>query len=89
MRLPGLTAISGEICGRFAGAGNAALGVDLFEGRNRAVCMARMLVGAMAGNLDHYGVPAFRTSLDKLAARPDVDGTRIGVVGFCLGGSIV
>lgn len=29
-----------------------------------------MLVGAMAGNLDHYGVPAFSASLDKLAARP-------------------
>jgi len=78
-----------EICRRFAGAGYAALGVDLFEGRNRAVCMARMFAGAVAGNLDHYGVPALKASLGQLAARPDVDGTRIGAVGFCLGGSIV
>ena len=27
-----------DICGRFAAEGYAALGVDLFEGRNRAVC---------------------------------------------------
>ena len=46
-----------DICGRFAAEGYAALGVDLFEGRNRAVCMARMFAGGMAGNLDYYGVP--------------------------------
>ena len=46
-----------DICGRFAAEGYAALGVDLFEGRNWAVCMARMFAGGMAGNLD-YGVPA-------------------------------
>jgi len=45
------------ICGRFAGEGYAALGADLFEGRNRAACMARMFAGGMAGNLDYYGVP--------------------------------
>ena len=28
------------ICGRFAAEGYAALGVNLFEGRNRAVCRA-------------------------------------------------
>jgi carboxymethylenebutenolidase len=78
-----------EICRRFAAAGYAALGVDLFEGRNRAVCMGRMFVGAMAGNLDHYGVPALKAALGQLAAHPDVDAARIGAVGFCLGGSIV
>jgi carboxymethylenebutenolidase len=31
------------ICGRFAAEGYATLGVNLFEGRNRAVCMARMM----------------------------------------------
>jgi carboxymethylenebutenolidase len=47
-----------DICRRFAEEGYVALGVDLFEGRNRAVCMARMFVGGMAGNLDYFGVPA-------------------------------
>jgi len=78
-----------DICGRFAEQGYAALGVDLFEDRNRAVCMARMFAGAMSGNLDHYGVPALKAALGDLAAHPEVDPDRIGAIGFCLGGSIV
>ena len=78
-----------DICGRFAGQGYAALGVDLFEGRSRVVCMARMLVGGLAGNLDYYGVPGLKDALGRLAAHPEVDGERIGAIGFCLGGSIV
>ena len=78
-----------DICDRFAGEGYAALGVDLFAGRRRAACMARMFAGMMAGNLDHYGVPALKASLGQLADRPEVDAGRIGAIGFCLGGSIV
>lgn len=78
-----------DICGRFAGEGFVAMGVDLFHGRSRAICMARMLAGAMAGNLEHYGVPALKAALGDLAAHPDVDPDRLGAVGFCLGGSIV
>ena len=78
-----------DICGRFAEEGYVAMGVDLFGGRNRAVCMARMLVGGLAGNLDYYGVPALKAALAALADRREVDGARIGAVGFCLGGSIV
>jgi carboxymethylenebutenolidase len=58
-----------DICRGFAAQGYAALGVELFGNRNRAVCMARMFAGAMAGNLDYYGVPA----LGRLAAHPAVD----------------
>jgi carboxymethylenebutenolidase len=78
-----------DICQRFAAEGYAALGVDLFEGRNRAICMARMFLGAMAGNLDYYGVPALKAALGRLASHPEVDAARIGAAGFCLGGSIV
>jgi carboxymethylenebutenolidase len=78
-----------DVCRRFAEHGYAALGVDLFGGRNRVVCMARMFIGGMAGNLDHYGVPALRAALEELADRPEVDPGRIGAIGFCLGGSIV
>jgi carboxymethylenebutenolidase len=67
-----------DICGQFAAEGYAALGVDLFEGRNRAVCMARMFVGGMAGNLDYYGVPALKAALGQLASRPEVDRAWIG-----------
>jgi carboxymethylenebutenolidase len=77
------------ICQRFAEEGYAALGVDLFEGRSHALCMARMFVGAMAGNLDYFGVPALKAALGRLADYPEIDAARIGAVGFCLGGSIV
>jgi carboxymethylenebutenolidase len=78
-----------SVCRRLAAEGYAALGVDLFEDRNRAVCMARMFAGAMRGNLSHYGVPALRSALGQLAGHPGVDADRIGAIGFCLGGSIV
>jgi carboxymethylenebutenolidase len=78
-----------DICGRFAAEGYAALGVDLFSGRSRAACMARMFVGGMAGNLDYYGVQALKDALGRLADRPEVDAVRIGAIGFCLGGSVV
>ena len=78
-----------DICRRFGAAGYAALGVDLFEGRNRAACMARMFIGGMAGNLNYYGVPALKAALGRMAGHPEVDANRIGAIGFCLGGSIV
>ena len=78
-----------DICRRFAAEGYAALGVDLFEGRNRAACMARMFIGGMAGNLSYYGVPALKAALGRVAGHPEVDANRIGAIGFCLGGSIV
>ena len=78
-----------DVCRRFAEHGYAALGVDLFGGRTRVVCMARMFIGGMAGNLDYFGVPALKGALGRLANHPQVDAGRIGAIGFCLGGSIV
>ena len=78
-----------DVCDRFAQEGYLALGVDLFAGRIRAVCIARMFAGAVAGNLDHHGVPALKAALGQLAGHPQVDAARIGAIGFCLGGSIV
>lgn len=78
-----------SICQRFAEEGYAALGVDLFEGRSHALCMARMFAGAMAGNLNYYGVPALKAALGQLASHPEIDAARTGAAGFCLGGSIV
>lgn len=76
-----------NICRRFAEQGYAALGVDLFSGRNRPVCIARMLLGWATGRLESIGVRDLKAALGHLAVRPEVDPTRLGAVGFCLGGT--
>jgi carboxymethylenebutenolidase len=75
-----------DICGRLAHQGYAALGVDLFAGRNRGVCMARIVAGWLMGSLEDFGVRDLKSALDQLASRPDVDAERIGAIGFCMGG---
>jgi carboxymethylenebutenolidase len=75
-----------DICQRFAGEGYAALGVDLFAGRSRAVCMARRLGGWLMGALDDFGVRDLKAALERLASLPEVDRERIGAIGFCMGG---
>jgi carboxymethylenebutenolidase len=76
-----------DICSRFAEQGYAALAVDLFAGRNRAVCMARMFSGWLLGDLNYFGVPALKVALDQLTQLPEVDSDRIGAIGFCMGGT--
>jgi carboxymethylenebutenolidase len=70
---------------RFAEHGHASLMPDLFDQPGpRVVCMFRVFRSLMAGS-----GPAFN-DLDAarraLADRPEVDGSRIGVAGFCMGG---
>ena len=77
-----------DICRRFAEHDYAALGVNLFAGRNRALCIARVFIDWMAGVLDDFAVADLKAAFDDLAARPEVDRDRIGVAGFCLGGTI-
>ncbi len=73
---------------KFAAAGYVALAVDLFANQNKAACMARMLAGVFADSLDHPGVRDTRAALGVLGALPGVDPSRLGAVGFCLGGSL-
>jgi carboxymethylenebutenolidase len=75
-----------EITDRFAANGYAALAVDLFSDRNRAVCMARFMGGILRGAPDRYGVGDLKASLSVLAEQPQVDGERVGAIGFCMGG---
>jgi carboxymethylenebutenolidase len=76
-----------DICRRLVNAGYAALGVDLFAGRTKPICIARMFLGWGTGRLDFVGVGDLKLALGRLANRPEVDGNRIGAVGFCLGGT--
>lgn len=76
-----------DISRRFAGEGYAALGVDLFYGRNRAVCMFRFMGGMLFNSLEHQGIHDLKAVLDYLATQPFVDGARLGAVGYCMGGA--
>ncbi|MBL8058031.1 MAG: dienelactone hydrolase family protein [Anaerolineales bacterium] len=75
------------IARRLAEAGYAALAVDLFAGRNRAVCMFRFFGGMLFNSLGHGALADLRAALDTLAAQPYVDAGRLGAVGFCMGGN--
>lgn len=76
-----------EICRRFADAGYAALAVDLFTDRNRAVCMTRYMAGMLLGSVNRYGVSDLKAALTVLAKNRDIDAKRLGAIGFCMGGS--
>jgi len=75
-----------DIARRFAEAGYAALAVDLFGGRNRAVCMTRYMAGMLRGSPNRYGVSDLKDALTLLSSLPGVDAARVGAIGFCMGG---
>jgi carboxymethylenebutenolidase len=75
-----------DITGRFADQGYTALAVDLFAGRNKAVCMTRYMTGMLVGSVDRFGIADLKAALTHLAGLPEVDPKRIGAIGFCMGG---
>jgi carboxymethylenebutenolidase len=75
-----------DVSHRLADAGYSALAVDLFSGRNRAVCMARYMSGMLLGSVNRYGINDLKSSLTFLARQPEVDAGRMGAIGFCMGG---
>ena len=82
----GLTDNIKDIARLFAREGYVALAVDLFTGRNRAVCMARYMTGLLLGSVNAYGIHDLKTALTFLAINRDVDPQRMGAIGFCMGG---
>ncbi|GAC1471494.1 MAG: dienelactone hydrolase family protein [Candidatus Dormibacteraceae bacterium] len=82
----GLTDNIKDVARRFAREGYVALAVDLFAGRNRAVCMARYMTGLLLGSVNAYGIHDLKTALTFLAKNRDVDPQRMGAIGFCMGG---
>jgi len=83
----GLTVNIKDIAGRFADRGYAALAVDLFGGRNRAICMARFMTGMLGGSVERFGISDLKAALTHLSAVPEVDANRVGAIGFCMGGA--
>ncbi len=76
-----------DIARRLAAEGYAALAVDLFAGRNRAVCMFRFFAGMILNSLQHGAIQDLKAALSFLADQPHIDAARLGAIGFCMGGS--
>ena len=77
-----------DIASRFSSEGYAALAVDLFAGRNRALCMAQFMGGMIFNSLEHGGVKNLKATLSFLSTQPDVDPEHVGAIGFCMGGGL-
>jgi carboxymethylenebutenolidase len=76
-----------DIAHRFAAQGYVALAVDLFAGRNRAICMFRVMAGLLLNPLHNSSIHDLKAALTFLSEQPGVDASRLGAVGYCLGGS--
>jgi carboxymethylenebutenolidase len=71
------------VCDDFARRGYVAVMPDLFSLRGPyPLCVARTMIDASRGNLNGD----IDLARQWLAQQPDVDGERIGVIGFCMGG---
>jgi carboxymethylenebutenolidase len=75
-----------DVTRRFADAGYVSLAVDLFTGRNRAVCMSRYMAGMLVGSINRYGINDLKSALTYMAKLNEVDAQRMGAIGFCMGG---
>lgn len=76
-----------DVTRRFATAGYAAQAVDLFAGRNRTLCMARFIGQMLSGSTENSTIAELKAALDWLGARSEVDASRLGAIGFCMGGT--
>lgn len=76
-----------EIAIQFAEQGYVALGVDLFSNRNRMLCMLQIMHGMLIRPLNNSMLSDLKSAMAVLQKQPNVDAHRIGVVGFCMGGT--
>ena len=81
----GLNADIRCIAGRFAEEGYVALAPDIFDGLGpMPICIVRTIVNVVRG--EGLVVEDMLAARDWLADQDGVDGQRIGVAGFCMGG---
>jgi carboxymethylenebutenolidase len=75
-----------RIAGRFAANGYAAIAPNLYSHGNRALCLSRVLMAGVSDRAMQQTLADIEAARAYLATRPGVDGSRMAVVGFCLGG---
>jgi carboxymethylenebutenolidase len=74
-----------RIAARFADEGYAAIAPDLYAGRGpKPICVMRVM--REMGRDDSPPHRVLEAARVALAARPEVDASRMGCVGFCMGG---
>jgi carboxymethylenebutenolidase len=74
-----------RIAQRFAREGFVALAPDLFEGRGpKPICIVRTMAQIRRG--EGPAIEDMLVARDWLVERDEVDGDRVGVAGFCMGG---
>lgn len=76
-----------KIARRFSLEGYAALAVDLFSTGSRMSCLLRIFHGMILRPLANGVVGDLQLAVRFLKQWPEVDSERIGVMGFCMGGS--
>lgn len=62
-----------DIAHRFANEGYVALAIDLFAGRNHAVCKVRFLGAWLFNSLNNSAIHDLKASLTFLSQQPGVD----------------
>ncbi len=81
----GLTDDIRHLARRFADSGYVALAPDLFHGLGpKPICITRTIRAYNRGG--GRSLEALDAARASLAGHPEVDGSRIGVAGFCMGG---
>lgn len=76
-----------QIARRFSLEGYAALAVDLFSTDSRLACLLRIFHGMILRPLANGVVGDLQAAVRFLKQWPEVDSVRVGVIGFCMGGS--
>jgi carboxymethylenebutenolidase len=83
----GLNESTREISRRFAENGYATLAVDLFSAGNTAICIAQTMNAMFSPSTNNLGTRRLISAVDYLSLQPFVEPTKIGAIGFCMGGN--
>lgn len=90
--LPAVSGLNDYVLRRsrtLAAAGYTTLALDYYDGQARPPMRDMAEILAAVAALDDTAVAeSARAAAGHLADRPDVDGERIGIVGFCVGGAL-